>query len=91
VLPHYLEKRGNAKIAFFTCRISALPEFNQSVLDFFNIFYSRLIHAAIYDSLNLIVNAFSWGLFGVGAQFRRKEVESAAAVGLCCLHNAPVH
>jgi len=26
----------------------------------------------------------------LGAWFRRKEVESAAAVRLCCTHNAPV-
>jgi len=26
----------------------------------------------------------------LGASFRRKEVESAAGVGLCCMHNAPV-
>jgi len=26
----------------------------------------------------------------MGAQFRINEVESAAEVGLCCMHNAPV-
>jgi len=26
----------------------------------------------------------------MGAWFSRKEVDSAAAVGLCCMHNAPV-
>jgi len=35
------------------------------------------------------INAFShkdcWG-----ALFKRKEVDNAAAVGLCCMHNAPV-
>jgi len=30
------------KIAFFTRRISALSEFNQLLLDFFNLFDSRL-------------------------------------------------
>ena len=34
VLLHYLAKRGNTKIAFFT----QMPEFNQLLLDFFNIF-----------------------------------------------------
>ena len=38
--------------------------------------------------LNLVINAFRSGLFG---WFRRKEVESSAAVGLCCMHEAPVH
>jgi len=27
----------------------------------------------------------------VGAWFRRKTVDRAVAVGLCCTHNAPVH
>ena len=46
-------------------------------------------HAALLnDSLNFVVNALSSGL--LGAWFRRKEVESAAAVGLCCTHNAPL-
>jgi len=36
-----------------------------------------------------MINAFNLELFG--AWFRRKEVESAVAVGLCCLRNAPVH
>jgi len=39
----------------------------------------------LYDSLNLVINALSSGLLE-GAWFRRKEVESAAAVGLCCTH-----
>jgi len=61
---------------------------HQSLLDFFSLFDSRLILALLYDSLNLVINAFSSGL--LGAWFRRKEVESAAAVRLCCTHNAPV-
>jgi len=89
VLLHYLAKRGNTKIAFFSlkCCISALPEFNQSLLDFFNLFNSRFILTLLYDSLNLVINAFSLRLL-VGAWFRRKEAESAATVGLCCTHSA---
>jgi len=65
--------------------MSALPEFNQ-LFDFFNLFDSRLM---LYDSLNLVIDAFR--LQGCwGAWFRRKEVESAAGVGLCCMHSAPV-
>jgi len=45
-------------------------------------------HTLLYDSLNLVINAFSLGF--CGAWFRRKEVESAATVGLCCTHKAPV-
>ena len=57
-------KTGNTKIAVFTHCISALPEFNQSLLDFFNLFESRLILSLLYDSVNLVINAFSLGLLG---------------------------
>jgi len=69
------------------CCISALPEFNQ-LLDFYSLFDSRLILTLLYDSLSLVINAFSYGL--LGAWFRRKEVDSATAVGLCYMHNAPL-
>jgi len=52
----------NTKIAFFTRCISALPEFNQSLLDFFSLYHSRLILTLLYHSLNLVINAFSLGL-----------------------------
>ena len=55
-------KTGNTKITFFT-RISAFPELNQLLLDFFNLFDSRLILTLLCDSLNLVTNAFSLGLF----------------------------
>ena len=45
-----LGKTGNTKIAFFTRCISALLEFNQSLLDFFNLFDSQVTthpHAAL--------------------------------------------
>jgi len=59
VLLHYLVKRRNAKIAFsLKCCIGALPEFNQ-LLDFFNLFDSRLILTLLYESLSLVINAFS--------------------------------
>jgi len=41
-----------------------LVEFNQSLLDFFKLFDSRLILTLLYDSLNLAINAFSLGLLG---------------------------
>jgi len=50
------------------CCISALPEFNQ-LLDFLNLFESRLIFSLLCDSLNLVINAFNSGLLG-GAWFR---------------------
>jgi len=66
---------------------SRLPKFTQ-LLDFFNLFDSRLILTLLYDSLDLVVNVFSSGL--LGTWFRRKEVESAAEVGVCCTHKASV-
>jgi len=71
-------KTGNTKIAFFTHCISALPEFSQLLLDFFNLFDSRLILTLLYDSLNLVLNAFGLGFWG-GAWFRRKEVEHCSS------------
>jgi len=92
VLLHYLVKRGTQKLHFsLKCRISALPEFNQ-LLDFFNLVDSRLILMLLYDSLRLVINAFShrvcWDLGA--AWFRTKEVDGAAAVGVCCTHNTSV-
>jgi len=80
-------KLGNIKITFFhSCGINSLPEFNWSLLDFFSLFDSRLILMLLYDSVNLVINAFSSRL--LGTWFRRKEVDSTTAVGLCCMHNA---
>jgi len=82
------QKGETQKLHFsLKCCISALPEFNQ-LLDIFNLFDLRLTLTLLYDSLNLVVNAFSSGL--LAAWFRINEVESAAEVGLCCTHNAPV-
>jgi len=51
-------------MAFFPRCISALSEFNQLLLDFFSLSDSRLIFTLLYDSLNLVINAFSLGLLG---------------------------
>ena len=59
VLLHYVVKRGNTKIAFsLKCCLSALLEFHQ-LIDFFNLFDSRLILTLLCDSLNLVMNVFS--------------------------------
>ena len=56
----YLVKRGNAKMHFpLKCFISALPEFNQ-LLDFFNLFDSRLILTLLCNAISLAVNALSY-------------------------------
>ena len=62
MLLHYLAKHKNENFIFTRC-INALPEFNQSLLDFFSLFDSRLILMLLYDSLNIVTNAFSLGLF----------------------------
>jgi len=65
------------KSHFFTqMLISAWLEFNQSLFDFFNLFDSRPILTQLYDSVNLVINAFSSGL--LEAWFGRMKVESAA-------------
>jgi len=64
VLLHYPAKRETRKLHFFTGCVSALPELNQLLLDFFSLFDSRLIFTLLYDSLNLVVSAFSSGLLG---------------------------
>jgi len=56
-LPGKTKKRKNC--IFPQCCISALPKFNQ-LLDFFNLFDSRLIVTLLYDSLSLVINAFSY-------------------------------
>ena len=40
------------------CCVCALPEFNH-LLDFLNLFDSRLILMLLYDSLSLVISAFS--------------------------------
>jgi len=67
-------KRRNAKITFsLKCCISALPEFKQQ-FDLFNLFDSRLILTMLYDSLNIVINAFSpQGCWGHGSGERKSR------------------
>jgi len=81
-------KDGETRKLHYSLRCCALPEFNQ-LLDFFNLFDSRLVLMLLYDSLTPVINAFISGF--LGAWFRITKVESAAEVGLCCTQNAPVH
>jgi len=57
-------KTGKHDNCIFHLNAVLLPELNQLLLDFFNIFDSRLILTLPYDSLNLVINAFSSGLLG---------------------------
>jgi len=56
-------KQGNIELK---CCGSAFPEFNQLLLDFFNLFDLRLM--LLYDSLNLVISAFSSGCWGHGSR-----------------------
>jgi len=70
-LPAKTEKRENC--IFPQVLYSALPEFNQ-VLDFFNLFDSRLILTLFYNSLSLVTNAFSYGTVGGHGSADRKSI-----------------
>ena len=78
-------KTGNTKIAFFTRCISALPEFNQWLLDFFNLFDSWLILTLLYDSLNLVTNAFISGLLGTWFRIDKRSRERCRSCKLTVL------
>jgi len=81
-------KTGYMKIAFFTRCISALPEFNQSLLYFFSLFDSRLIFTPLYDFLNLAINAFSLGLLrGVAQEKGSRERCSSLDCVACVKHS----
>ena len=54
------------------CCISALPEFNQ-LLGFFNLFDSQLILTLLYNSLNLVINGFISGCWGMVQDKRSRE------------------
>jgi len=80
-------KTRNTKNAFFTHCVSALPEFNQSLLDFFDLSDSWFSHAAAW----LPKSCSQWVQFGLlggiwGTWFRRKQANSAAEV--CVLSSA---
>jgi len=78
----YLAKRRNTKIACFSQKCSALPEFNQSLIDFFSRFDSRLILTLLYDSLNLVINPFSSGLLDGMVQDKESRQRSNSWTGL---------
>jgi len=68
----------------------ALPEFNQSLLDFFSLFDSRFILTLLYGSLNLVINALSSGLLGghPGMLQEKGSRERRSIWTVCCTHNA---
>ena len=68
------------------CCISALPEFNQSLLNVFNLFDSRLTIMLLFDSLNLAVNAFSSGCWGHGLRERKSREPQQLDCDACTMH-----
>jgi len=71
-------KTGNKKIAFFIRCISALREFNQLLL-ISSVFLAHDSYFALrYDSLNLVINAFSLGLLGCMVQMRGSRVRCSS-------------
>jgi len=66
---------------FTRCISCALPEFNQLLLDFFSLFDSRLILMLLYDSLNIVISAFSLGLWRHGS----RESKSTALQQVDCV------
>jgi len=65
-------QNGETQKSHFSLKfcISALPKFNYLLLDFFSLFDLRLI--LLYDSLNLVINAFSSELLGGHGSGERK-------------------
>jgi len=70
-LPGKTEKHENW--IFSQCCISALPEFNQ-LLDFLNLFDSRLILTLLYDSLSLVINGLSYREYWRHGSGERKSI-----------------
>jgi len=55
----------------------------------FNLFASRLIFMLLYDSLSVVINAFSHrDCWGHGSE-ERKSI-ALQQLDCCCTHNAPV-
>jgi len=78
----YTWQNGKHGYCIFTrCISCALPEFNQLLLDFFSLFDSRLILMLLYDSLNIVISAFSLGLWRHGS----RESKSTALQQVDCV------
>jgi len=75
------------------CCITALLDFNQSLLDCQPCWLTTLTthnHVAVYDSQNLVVIGVKlWALEGLHQEEGSSEFH-AVAIGLRCVHNAPV-
>jgi len=70
MLLHYLAKHGNMELAYFhsNAAITALPDFNQLLLDFCNLLNSQLILALVMIHYSLLLMDFSSGVLGAIAE-----------------------
>ena len=66
-----------------------MPEFNL-LLDFFNLFDSRLIVMLLYDSLSLVINAFIYRDCCGHGSGERKSIICLQQLDSICTHNAVV-
>ena len=86
MLLHYLAKLEKRKSHLFTIMpCSTLQDFNQSLLDFFNLVDSQHIFILMYDSLNLIINGVHLSAVGEGHN-QKSEVESFASCSGTVFH-----
>ena len=74
----------------FTRCISALLEFNQALLYFFNVFDSRIILMRCMTPRILSSMRSVWGFWGHGTLKGSPERCSSLSVELCCTYKAPV-
>jgi len=88
---HYPAKHDNEKYIFaLKCCITTLLDFNQSMLDFFNVADLQLTLTLSHDCLNLVVNGVQlWAVGGHSSRERNLRVLRCRAVGLCCAQCAP--
>jgi len=78
---HYLVKQKKHSNAVPTTR-----DFNQSLLDFFNLVDLQLILMLMCESLNLIISGLHRWAVKMKAVIKRNEVESSLSCSLTVLH-----
>jgi len=61
---HYLAKHKHENCIFVSNAVLVHRLISTRCCMISSIFDSRLIFTLLYDSLNLVINAFSWGLLG---------------------------
>ena len=88
-LPGKTRKHEN-RIYSLNCCINALPDFNQSLLDFCNLDDSQIMVIILHNFLNVASNEVQLRVVGFIAQEKGSRKFRSTAAELCCAHNAPV-